>query len=100
MSQTFMYSLGMVEDAKKNKKKRGFSAMAPEKQRAIASKGGKAAHAADAGGHEFTSAEAVEAGKKGGLKISQDRHHMSELGRKGGLARAAAMKLKKEEEKK
>lgn len=45
---------------------RGFASMAPERQRAIASKGGKAAH--DKGtAHEWTSEEAREAGRKGGL---------------------------------
>lgn len=45
---------------------RGFAAMDPNKQRQIASMGGKAAHAKGAA-HEFTSAEAREAGRKGGL---------------------------------
>ncbi len=46
-------------------RKRGFAAMSPEKQRQIASKGGKAAHAKGTA-HEFTREEAVEAGRKGG----------------------------------
>jgi general stress protein YciG len=45
--------------------KRGFASMDPQKQREIASKGGKAAHAKGTA-HEFTSQEAVEAGRKGG----------------------------------
>src|SRR4051812_4551865 len=45
--------------------KRGFASMDPEKQRIIASKGGKAAHAKGTA-HEFTRQEAVEAGRKGG----------------------------------
>ena len=45
--------------------KRGFGSMSPEKQREIARKGGKAAHAKGTA-HKFTSAEAVEAGRKGG----------------------------------
>ena len=45
--------------------KRGFAAMDPAKVRAIAAKGGRAAHEAGTA-HEFTSAEAREAGKKGG----------------------------------
>jgi general stress protein YciG len=49
------------------KSKRGFAAMHPAKQRAIASKGGKAAHAAGRA-HEFTTAEASAAGRKGGLE--------------------------------
>jgi general stress protein YciG len=45
--------------------KRGFASMDREKQRIIASKGGKAAHAKGTA-HEFTREEAVEAGRKGG----------------------------------
>lgn len=40
---------------------RGFAAMDPERQREIASEGGKASH--EGPGHEFTSEEAREAGK-------------------------------------
>ncbi len=47
------------------KELRGFAAMDPQKQREIASKGGKAAHAKGTA-HEFTSEEAREAGRKGG----------------------------------
>lgn len=67
----------------KREGERGFAAMDDEKQREIASKGGKAAHQKGTA-HEFTSEEAREAGKKGGEKVSQDREHMSEIGRKGG----------------
>ena len=41
---------------------RGFASMDPDKQRGIASEGGRAAHAAGTA-HEFTSQEAREAGK-------------------------------------
>jgi uncharacterized protein len=41
---------------------RGFASMDPEKQREIASEGGRAAHASG-NAHEFTSEEAREAGK-------------------------------------
>ncbi len=44
---------------------RGFASMDPEKQREIASKGGKAAHQKGSA-HEFNSQEARQAGKKGG----------------------------------
>lgn len=64
----------------------GFAAMDPELQRKIASKGGKSAHLRG-NAHEFTSEEAKEAGSKGGLKVSQDRNHMVEIGRRGGLTR-------------
>ena len=47
------------------KKKRGFAAMDPKRVSEIASKGGKAAHAAGTA-HQFSSDEAREAGKKGG----------------------------------
>ena len=47
------------------KSERGFAAMDPAKQREIASKGGKSSHEQGTG-HEFTSAEARIAGRKGG----------------------------------
>lgn len=47
------------------KSERGFAAMDPEKQREIASEGGKASHEKGTG-HEWDSKEAREAGKKGG----------------------------------
>ncbi len=46
-------------------KKRGFASMNKEKQREIASRGGKAAHEKGTA-HEFTSEEARNAGRKGG----------------------------------
>ena len=45
--------------------KRGFAAMNPEKQRQIASKGGKASHV-NGTGHEWNSESARIAGAKGG----------------------------------
>jgi len=45
--------------------KRGFASMDSEKQRRIASKGGRAAHEKGTA-HEFTPDEAREAGRKGG----------------------------------
>ncbi|OQA02950.1 MAG: Stress-induced bacterial acidophilic repeat motif protein [bacterium ADurb.Bin400] len=45
--------------------KRGFASMDKEKQREIASKGGKVAHEKGTA-HEFSSEEAREAGRKGG----------------------------------
>ena len=62
---------------------RGFASMDEEKQRQIASRGGKAAHEKGTA-HEFTSAEAREAGRKGGEAVSEDREHMSDIGREGG----------------
>lgn len=63
--------------------KRGFAAMDREKQREIASKGGKAAHQKGTA-HEFTPDEARIAGRKGGEVVSQNREHMAAIGRKGG----------------
>lgn len=47
------------------KERRGFASMSPEKQREIASKGGRAAHQKGTA-HEWTSDEARSAGRKGG----------------------------------
>jgi uncharacterized protein len=47
------------------KERRGFASMSPEKQREIASKGGRAAHQKGTA-HEWTSEEARRAGRKGG----------------------------------
>src|SRR5437762_6853080 len=66
--------------------KRGFASMDPSKQREIASKGGRAAHAKGTA-HEFTSDEARVAGRKGGEAVSRDRAHMSSIGREGGHSR-------------
>lgn len=60
--------------------------MPPEKQRAIASAGGTAAHE-QGRAHEFDSDEAREAGKKGGKAVSRDREHMARIGAAGGRAR-------------
>ena len=69
-----------------NTSKRGFASMDAAKQREIASKGGRAAHAKGTA-HEFTSDEARVAGRKGGEAVSRDRAHMSAIGREGGHSR-------------
>lgn len=58
---------------------RGFASMDREKQREIASKGGKAAHLSG-NAHEFTSEEAREAGRKGGQasRGSRNKNNNSE----------------------
>jgi len=68
-----------------NTERRGFASMSNEKQRQIASEGGRAAHEKGTA-HEFSSAEAREAGRKGGQVVSQDREHMAAIGREGGEA--------------
>ena len=71
------------------KSKRGFASMDPSRQRDIASKGGKAAHAKRTA-HEWTADEARRAGRKGGEVVSRDRAHMEAIGRAGGEARGRA----------
>lgn len=68
-----------------DKSNRGFASMDPSKQKEIASKGGRAAHAKGTA-HEWSSDEAREAGRKGGEIVSRDRAHMSAIGREGGEA--------------
>lgn len=63
----------------------GFAAMNREKQREIARRGGRAAHQKGTA-HEFTPEEARTAGRKGGMSVSQNREHMSRIGRAGGLS--------------
>ena len=50
----------------KPKARRGFASMSAEKQKEIASKGGRAAHAKGTA-HEWSSGEARDAGRKGGM---------------------------------
>lgn len=54
------------------KEDRGFASMDRAKQREIASKGGKAAHQKGTA-HEWTSEEARNAGRKGGIASHQRR---------------------------
>ena len=70
----------------KAKSRRGFASMDPEKQKAIASKGGKRSHELGRA-HKFTPEEARIAGKVGGDRISKDREHMARIGQKGGSSR-------------
>jgi general stress protein YciG len=55
-----------METNANGKQRRGFNALSPERQRAIASAGGKASHAPGGKGHEWNREEAIEAGRKGG----------------------------------
>jgi general stress protein YciG len=78
---------------------RGFAAMDREKQKQIASMGGKAAHAKGTA-HEFTSAEAAAAGSKGGKAAHEkgtahefSREEAAAAGRKGGQASGARGKI-------
>ena len=64
------------------KSRRGFASMDPERQKEIASRGGRAAHEKGTA-HEWSSDEARHAGRKGGVTVSQDRAHMAAIGREG-----------------
>lgn len=86
--QIDMPGRGMSDDGRgdssgRKTSNRGFAAMDPEKQKRIASEGGRAAHKQGVA-HEWSRDEAREAGRKGGQIVSQNRDHMSEIGRKGG----------------
>ena len=58
------------------KEDRGFASMDPAKQREIASKGGKAAHQKGTA-HEWTSEEARDAGRKGGIASHRRRREQN-----------------------
>jgi uncharacterized protein len=58
-----VYAGGSVNTERKER--RGFASMSPEKQREIASKGGRAAHEKGTA-HEWTAEEARSAGRRGG----------------------------------
>jgi uncharacterized protein len=60
------------------KERRGFASMSPEKQREIASKGGRAAHQKGTA-HEWTSEEARQAGRKGGQVSRGGRGRLADL---------------------
>src|SRR5215216_3407236 len=66
-----------------DREERGFAAMDAERQREIASQGGRTAHQRGTA-HEFTPEEARDAGRKGGTLVSRNREHMATIGRKGG----------------
>ena len=63
------------------KEDRGFASMDRAKQREIASKGGKAAHQKGTA-HEWTSEEARDAGRKGG--IASHRRRREQMGTTSG----------------
>ena len=76
-SESAQLNLAEGENREENRQSkgrgRGFASMDPNKQREIASKGGKAAHAKGTA-HEFTSEEAREAGRKGGQARGKRTH--------------------------
>jgi general stress protein YciG len=87
--------MSMSNDVEKEPKSRGFASMDPSKQKEIASRGGKAAHA-QGRAHEFTADEARAAGRKGGQAVSRDRNHMAMIGRQGGKRRGQNLRAQRE----
>lgn len=81
-----MGNIGSSNGIGGRKSARGFASMDQAKQKEIASKGGRAAHAKGTA-HEFDSGEARAAGRKGGMAVSRNREHMAAIGRRGGEAR-------------
>jgi general stress protein YciG len=78
--------------------RRGFAAMDPQRQREIASRGGRAAHQKGTA-HQFTTEEARAAGSKGGQVAHRkgtahefDSEEAREAGRKGGQASHSAQR--------
>ena len=82
-----MEQMETSESTQSNTRNRGFASMNAERQKEIARKGGRAAHEKGTA-HEFTPDEARAAGRKGGERVSADRHHMSRIGRMGGKSSA------------
>src|SRR2546421_4894935 len=79
--------VGIWMETQTRTKNRGFASMDAHRQREIARKGGRAAHEKGKA-HEFTPDEARAAGRKGGEKVSVNRRHMAEIGRRGGRTSA------------
>jgi general stress protein YciG len=71
------------------KEDRGFASMDRSKQREIASKGGKAAHQKGTA-HEWTSEEARDAGRKGGIASHRRRREQAGVAEAPGELRQAA----------
>ena len=72
----------MASSNQGGKSNRGFASMDPQRQREIASEGGRAAHEKGTA-HEFTSEEAREAGRKGGMARSANRRNAMNGGNSG-----------------
>ena len=71
---------GSTTGGKSGGSNRGFASMDPQRQREIASQGGRAAHEKGTA-HEFSSEEARAAGRKGGQARSQ---HSRAAGKSSG----------------
>ena len=70
-------NLEQAPEGTKKPARRGFAAMDPEKQRQIASEGGRAAHRQGVA-HEWSTEEARAAGRKGGQNSKGNRSRSGE----------------------
>ena len=68
---------GKQQESEMGTERRGFASMTRERQREIASKGGKAAHEKGTA-HQWTAEEAREAGRKGGMASRGGRGRLIE----------------------
>ena len=78
--------------AKQGKSNRGFASMDPQRQREIASEGGRAAHEKGTA-HEFTSEEAREAGRKGGQARSESNRNRARNSASGSASAAGSSNM-------
>jgi general stress protein YciG len=74
-------------DIIEHKERRGFASMSPDKQREIASKGGRAAHEKGTA-HKWTTDEARSAGRKGGQVSRGGRGRLYVPPEMGGMVAA------------
>lgn len=82
-----------AEKGETTSRPRGFAAMTSDRQRQIASLGGRTAHERGQA-HQFSSEEARQAGRKGGQTVSRDRDYMVAIGRRGGNKRSINMQTR------
>ena len=79
----------MASNNQGGKSNRGFASMDPQRQREIASEGGRAAHEKGTA-HEFTSEEAREAGRKGGMARSANRRNAASASSQSGSSASSS----------
>ncbi len=65
----------MLENQNEESKRRGFAAMTPERQREIASLGGRVAHQMGVA-HRWDRQQAAEAGRKGGQSSGKQKSRL------------------------
>lgn len=72
---------------KKQKQRKGFALLSPQRRRLLAALGGKSAQIRGVA-HQFTHEQAVVAGRKGGLEVARKHpEHLKNIGKIGGSRR-------------